>query len=81
MMAGYFLMLYGGVGFIQNKRFFSSAPKEVVGCDPGSEGAVSRGTCRWLGDRGHRRFTAHRSGGAQCVGPQLFGFNRKTHER
>ena len=24
----YFLILYGGVGFIQDKRFFSSAPKE-----------------------------------------------------
>ena len=24
----YFLVLYGGVGFIQDKRFFSSAPKE-----------------------------------------------------
>lgn len=34
MMAGYFLMLYGGVGFIQNKRFFSSAPKEVVDAIP-----------------------------------------------
>ena len=31
MMAGLFLMLLGGVGFIQDKRFFTSAPKEV--CD------------------------------------------------
>ena len=31
MMTGLFLMLLGGVGFIQDKRFFSSAPKEV--CD------------------------------------------------
>ena len=29
MMLGLFLMLWGGVGFIQDKRFFSSAPKEV----------------------------------------------------
>jgi hypothetical protein len=29
MMAGLFLMLLSGVGFIQDKRFFSSAPKEV----------------------------------------------------
>ena len=29
MMAGLFLMLWSGVGFIQDKRFFSSAPKEV----------------------------------------------------
>ena len=31
MMAGLFLLLLGGVGFVQDKRFFSSAPKEV--CD------------------------------------------------
>ena len=29
MMAGLFLLLLGGVGFVQNKSFFSSAPKEV----------------------------------------------------
>ncbi len=29
MMAGFFLMLWGAVGFVQNKKFFSSAPKEV----------------------------------------------------
>ena len=29
MMAGLFLMLYAGVGLVQDKRFFSSAPKEV----------------------------------------------------
>ncbi|MCD7801620.1 MAG: hypothetical protein LUH09_01705 [Clostridiales bacterium] len=28
IMLGYFLMLYGAVGFIQDKRLFSSAPKE-----------------------------------------------------
>ncbi len=28
IMVAYFLVLYGGVGFIQDKRFFSSAPKE-----------------------------------------------------
>ena len=27
-MAGYFLLLYAGVGLIQEKRFFGSAPKE-----------------------------------------------------
>lgn len=26
MMAGLFLLLLGGVGFVQNKKFFSSAP-------------------------------------------------------
>lgn len=34
IMAGYFLLLYGGVGFIQDKRFFSSAPKEVLAVIP-----------------------------------------------
>ena len=29
MMAGLFMLLLGGVGFVQNKSFFSSAPKEV----------------------------------------------------
>ena len=28
-MAGLFLMLYSGVGLIQEKRFFTSAPLEV----------------------------------------------------
>ena len=30
----YFLVLYGGVGFIQDKRFFSSAPKENLEAIP-----------------------------------------------
>lgn len=30
----YFLILYGGVGFIQDKRFFSSAPKENLAAIP-----------------------------------------------
>ena len=29
LMTGLFLMLLGGVGFVQDKRFFTSAPKEV----------------------------------------------------
>ena len=29
MMSGLFLMLLSGIGFIQDKRFFTSAPKEV----------------------------------------------------
>ena len=29
MMIGLFLLLWAGVGFIQNKDFFSSCPKEV----------------------------------------------------
>ncbi len=37
MMAGLFLLLLGGVGFIQDKRFFSSAPKEILDVVPGSK--------------------------------------------
>ena len=33
LMAAYFLVLYGAVGFIQDKRFFSSAPKGKLSCD------------------------------------------------
>ncbi len=29
-MLGFFLMLYSAVGFIQNKKLFSSAPKAIV---------------------------------------------------
>lgn len=34
IMVGYFLLLYGGVGFIQDKRFFSSAHKEILAVIP-----------------------------------------------
>ncbi|MCD7750298.1 MAG: hypothetical protein LUI10_00910 [Lachnospiraceae bacterium] len=34
IMVGYFLMLYGAVGFIQDKRLFSSAPKENLAVIP-----------------------------------------------
>lgn len=34
IMLGYFLMLYGMVGFIQDKRFFSSAPPEYLSAIP-----------------------------------------------
>lgn len=34
LMAAYFLILYAGVGFIQDKRFFSSAPKENLEATP-----------------------------------------------
>ena len=37
MMAGLFLMLLGGVGYIQDKRYFSSAPKEVIDAVPESK--------------------------------------------
>ena len=34
IMAAYFLILYAGVAFIQDKRFFSSAPKENLAAIP-----------------------------------------------
>ena len=34
IMAAYFLILYAGVAFIQDKRFFSSAPKENLDAIP-----------------------------------------------
>ena len=34
MMAAYFLLLYGAVGFIQDKRLFTSAPKENLAAIP-----------------------------------------------
>ena len=34
IMAAYFLILYAGVGLIQDKRFFSSAPKENLAAIP-----------------------------------------------
>lgn len=34
VMAAYFLLLYGAVGFVQDKRFFSSAPKENLDAIP-----------------------------------------------
>lgn len=37
MMAGLFLLLLGGVGFIQDKRFFSSAPAQTQAVVPASK--------------------------------------------
>ncbi|MGP1586711.1 MAG: hypothetical protein ACTTHG_00020 [Treponemataceae bacterium] len=34
LMVFYFLLLYGGVAFIQNKKFLTSAPKEVYDALP-----------------------------------------------
>lgn len=50
MMAGLFLMLWGGVGFIQDKRFFSSAPKEIVEAVPDKKPERFKGqhTLGWL---------------------------------
>lgn len=43
IMAAYFLLLYGAVGFIQDKRFFSSAPKENLDAIPDTKEARFRG--------------------------------------
>ncbi len=43
MMVGLFLMLWGGVGFIQDKRFFSSAPEEVRDAVPETKPERFRG--------------------------------------
>ena len=34
MMAGLFLLLLGGVGFVQDKKFFSSAPQQIYDVVP-----------------------------------------------
>ena len=34
VFAAYFLLLYAGVGFLQDKRFFGSAPKENLDAIP-----------------------------------------------
>ena len=41
IMAGYFLLLYGVVGFIQDKKFFSSAPKENLAVIPEKKREIS----------------------------------------
>lgn len=43
IMAAYFLLLYGAVGFIQDKRFFSSAPKENLDAIPDTKEERFRG--------------------------------------
>ena len=43
LMAAYFLLLYAGVGLIQDKRFFSSAPKEVLAVVPDQKAERFRG--------------------------------------
>ena len=50
MMAGLFLMLLGGVGFIQDKKFFSSAPQKVKDVVPESRPERFRGqhAAGWL---------------------------------
>ena len=44
LMAAYFLLLYAGVALIQDKRFFSSAPKENLDAIPDRKPERFRGT-------------------------------------
>ena len=57
LMAAYFLLLYSGVALIQDKRFFSSAPKEYLALIPDKKRAVPRRACHRL-DAGHNRHAA-----------------------
>ncbi len=50
VMAAYFLLLYGGVGFIQDKRFFGSAHKDVLLLSPIKSGEIPRRAYRWRGN-------------------------------
>lgn len=43
VMAAYFLLLYAGVGLIQEKKFFSSAPREVFTAVPERKAERFRG--------------------------------------
>ena len=43
IMAAYFLLLYAGVGLIQDKRFFGSAPKENLAAIPEQKAERFRG--------------------------------------
>lgn len=43
LMLGYFLMLFGAVAFIQDKRLFSSAPKEIQAVIPETRPEKFRG--------------------------------------
>ena len=43
VMAAYFLLLYAGVGLIQEKKFFSSAPREVFAAVPERKAECFRG--------------------------------------
>ena len=54
LMAAYFLVLYGGVGFIQDKRFFSSAPKENLDAIPDKKERFRGGAHHRLDHRGDR---------------------------
>ena len=46
MMLAYFLVLYGAVGFIQDKRFFDSAPKENLAAIPDKKERFRGAQCK-----------------------------------
>ena len=57
MMPAYFLVLYGAVGFIQDKRFFGSAPKENLAAIPDKNAErSSSGTAIPSQRKGYHRF-------------------------
>ena len=87
VMAAYFLLLYAGVGLIQEKKFFSSAPREVFAAVPERKAERFRGAhiLGWyLGILSvllcHSNFFPHFYPEVKgIVGPQLFGYNKKAH--
>ena len=68
LMAVYFLILYAGVGFIQDKRFFSSAPKENLEAIPDKKGALPRCARDRLDHRHHCHFDVSGRVRFGCVG-------------
>lgn len=83
VMVAYFLVLYGGVGFIQDKKFFSSAPKEVLDAVPDhKERFPGAHVIGWI----IAGIAVLLFAGAAVLsildgimGPYLFGYNKKTH--
>ena len=91
VFAAYFLLLYAGVGFLQDKRFFGSAPKENLDAIPDRKE-------RFLGILYamevydivffdwvllcHSNFFPHFYPELKgIVGPQQFGCNKTSHLR
>lgn len=68
VMAAYFLLLYAVVGFIQDKKFFSTAPKENLAVIPDKKERFSRRSYHWLDNSCDRYFAVRRSTGCRCMG-------------
>lgn len=68
IMLAYFLLLYGAVGFIQDKRFFSSAPAENLVPYPRQKREIPRCARARLGDRGDSCCAFYRRGGPRRMG-------------